>query len=87
MVVRMARKEGRTVKITSRALLARINRRLEKDEAGVMRKCPPHSLSCATLGPYYVAPLTGIIRDYGIDLEKRGREMGLLKEWEALAAE
>jgi hypothetical protein len=78
---------GKKVQITHRALLARINRVLAMTTGEVMKKVPPRSRSYDTLGPYYVAPTHGVIKDYGIDLEARGRAMGLLQPYEELAAE
>jgi len=73
------------VSVSERALLGRINRRLAKDEE-VLKKCRPDSRWYHDLGAYYgVGVRTNSICYQHIDLEEFGRELGVLRPFEALA--
>ena len=84
--------KGRAVKkskvpISERAIVARINRTLAKqDEA--LRRCRQDSRSFSSLGSYYTIDLNrNCITGKDLDIEAVGRELGVLKEWEELGAE
>ena len=70
--------------VTERALLARINRKLEK-EGSLIKKCRRNSRSWHVLGDYYEIDIqiNGVV-SYNVDLEDRARELGCLKGYENL---
>jgi hypothetical protein len=72
-----------TVPISKRALLARLNRKLEADAAAVKitRDGTP---ARRTLGEYYTVR-DGGVSDANIDLESYGRQYGVLAQHEHLA--
>lgn len=77
----MARKQF--VPVTTAALIARINRKLKHDDE---KLCKSRSEGAAhDLGEYFVIDAS---RNYvvtkGIELEEFGRELGVLRGWEAL---
>jgi len=68
--------------VTERALLQRVNRRLAKS-GGVLRK----ALSPEPLGAFFVVDTNrNIVANTHVDLEKLGRELGVLRSWEEVAA-
>ena len=72
------------VKVTERALIARINRKLAKQDEKLLT-CRESSPSFYTLGRYYVVNIYGnyvINQDVGLD--ELGREMGVLKPFEEM---
>jgi len=70
--------------ISERALLARLNRKLEK-HSEIIKKCRSDSHAYGDFGNYYSVSLqTNAIQAQHIDLEKWGREYEVLKEWEEL---
>lgn len=78
--------------VSSRALLQRINRALErraKTEGGMWEKliaCRPGTRDYADLGAFYEVDYEkNAITGKYIDLEKFGRELEVLKPWERLA--
>jgi hypothetical protein len=75
------------VQVSERALLARINRRLDK-ERELIRKCRPDARGYATLGDYHRIDwhLNAVI-DTHVNLEDLSRDLDLLKPWEVLARE
>ena len=71
--------------ITVRALLQRINRRLNKDFERVYKLRSPRPPYMETYGDYYRVDLqiNGVV-DTDVDLEDLGRELGVMKAWEKL---
>ena len=75
------------VKVSDRALLARINRKLLKEDR-IVKKCRPDSRSYHDLGDYYMVDLrsNGVLFHYkNLDLSKLAKELELLKPYEELA--
>lgn len=70
--------------VTERALFARIDRKLSKDGER-LRRCKEDSKSFSDLGSLYIVDrnLNTIIAKH-CDLERLGREIGALAEWEIL---
>lgn len=79
----MARKPEK-LKVSERALFARINRKIHDDDL-VLRRCPATRRDHHNLGDYYLVNwrINGVAGK-GIDLEDYGREVGALKEFEEL---
>lgn len=74
---------SKTVPVTSRAILARVNRQLAKDGQS-LKKCPPGSKAFAELGPYYlINGRKGLIRT-AIDLPEFATELGCLRPYERI---
>jgi hypothetical protein len=71
------------VRVSERALFARVDRELNKKEER-LRRCRPSSRDYHELGNYYVINwrFNGITAK-DIDLEGLARKLGVLKEWEA----
>jgi hypothetical protein len=78
--------EVQTIPISTRALLARIGRKLVHD-GEYIRAMSPSSRWYAQYGPYYVVNANNAVTTAGIsDLGKLAREVGVLKpfeRWEA----
>ena len=75
------------VPVTTRALVARINRKLQKDDEK-LKACRSDSRAYHDLGDFYVVDVsTGFVTSKDIDLEGTGREMGVLKQYERVEAE
>ena len=74
-----------TVPISSRALIARINRSL-RDARKQLIASRPNSASLTEIGRYYVVDVAGnrVIRKH-VELEAYAREIGVLRAWERLA--
>lgn len=74
----------RKAPISERALVARINRKLDhSDEA--LKKCRVNSRWYSTLGDYYlVNNQSNTIVAYHVDIEDLARNCGVLNEWEVL---
>jgi hypothetical protein len=72
------------VKLSERALLARINRALAKEDEG-LRRCREDSRDFHNLGRYYRVDYfhNGIVGT-DVDLESLGRELKVLADWEVL---
>jgi DNA-binding response OmpR family regulator len=71
--------------ITTRTLLARINRKLAHSNEAV-RKCREGSHGHANLGDYYLLDLyTNTVRNSQIDLEHLARELQVLHEFEQVS--
>lgn len=79
----MARKPEK-LKVSERALFARINRRIYDDDL-VLRRCPATRRGYHNLGDFYLVNwrINGIAGK-NIDLEDYGREVGALKDYEEL---
>jgi hypothetical protein len=74
------------MKITETALMARINRRLAHG-AERLRKCRPNSRHYSDLGDYYLLDGHNNITGPHIEsLESYGRDLGVLRAGETLAA-
>ncbi|GAB3377704.1 hypothetical protein [Azotobacter armeniacus] len=72
------------VKVTERALLARINRALRKDNQQLYR-CREGSQAHGELGDFYaVDTALDVIMAKHIDLAMWARDMGVLPDWEEL---
>lgn len=80
----MARKPEK-LKVSERALFARINRKIYADDL-VLRSCPATRRDHQNLGDYYLVNWrsNGVAGKY-IDLEDYGREVGALRDYEELA--
>lgn len=80
----MARKPEK-LKVSERALFARINRKIYDDDL-VLRRCPATRRDHHNLGDYYLVNwrISGVAGKY-IDLEDYGREVGALRDYEELA--
>jgi hypothetical protein len=72
------------VKFTKRALYQRINRAL-RAEGIQLRTCRSGRWQLE-LGTYYIVDvLSNYVARQHVDLEKLGRELGVIKPWEVLA--
>jgi hypothetical protein len=74
-----------TVPISKRALLARLNRKLDADHAAV-KITRYNTPARRTLGEYYVVA-DGGVADSNVDLESYGRQHGALAQHEHLTDE
>lgn len=82
----MKAKQNQKVPVTSRALIQRINRRLKPD--GEMLKRSRGALAEGELGEYYTVDFERNVLGYTrINLEKYGRELGVLADFESLEDE
>ena len=69
--------------ITERLVMARINRALR--DGTQLHKCRPNHKLFGRCGTYWLQGVDGsIVKDH-IDLEKMGRETGVIAEWETMA--
>ena len=68
--------------ITERLVMARINRMLT--DGRQLHKCRPNSKMFARCGPYWLQGGDGSILQDHIDLEKLGRETGVIAKWETM---
>ncbi len=73
--------------VTERALFSRINRKLKK-EGEILRRCRENSRFYADMGPYYaVDVVSNTVTARGVsDLEAWGRDLGVMRPFEKLAA-
>lgn len=71
------------VKVTTRALEARMRRHLQKENL-VLRKCKVDSRWYHDLGDYYAVNENNSVRDTHIPLEAWAREAGVLKPYETV---
>ncbi len=79
----MAKKSDVKVPISERALVQRINRKLA-DEGQLVKKA--RERVATTLGDYFVVDLTSnAVMDQDVDLEKLGRELKVLHDYETVA--
>ena len=79
--------KSQKVKVSERALLARINRKLQPG-GEVMKRCRESSRAHDELGDYYLVNLRrGAVADKHIALEAYGRVMKLLQDYEELEGE
>ena len=70
--------------VTERALVQRLNRCLAREDR-VLRKCRPGP-DYAELGDWYCVDLSSnTIASKDVDLEEWGRELGVLKPYEAMS--
>ena len=83
----MKKGKPQKLKVSERALFARINRKIDADEL-ILRRCRPTMRDHHELGDYYTVNwrINGIW-EKDIDLEAYGREVGALKDYEELATE
>lgn len=73
------------VKVTERALFARLARVLKKDGT-LLKRLPQRSKWWHDLGTFYTVDANlNCVVDKDINLEVWSRELGVLKEWEVLA--
>jgi len=73
--------------VTERALFARIDRKLAKDGER-LRRCKEDSRAFSELGALYIVNVnSNTITAKSCDLEKLGREIGVLSDWEVLEAD
>jgi hypothetical protein len=75
------------LKVSERALFARINRKIHDDDL-MLRRCRASSRDYHNLGDFYLVNwrINGVA-GYHVDLETYGREVGALKDYEELAEE
>ena len=79
-------KAPRTVPITIRALVQRINRKLAED--GEVLKAPRGARALQELGDYYILDINlNAVLHKDVDVEELGRELGALKDYEHVAGE
>jgi hypothetical protein len=75
--------ETHIVKLTDRALLQRINRKLKEQDKQV-RKCRENSRSYNDLGSYYAVDVSrNSIAWLNVDLTELARELDVLRPWES----
>ena len=83
-------KAKRRVPVSERALVQRINRALAKDEwepPPILKKTRG-ARALVDLGEFYVIDQRrNLIVEKDVDLERYGRELGALEDWEELAEE
>jgi hypothetical protein len=77
------------VPVTKRALIQRINRKLEvtkgRDSIAARVKATRGGRAQTDLGDYYLLDAErGAVLDHHLDLEAYGRELGVLAAWERL---
>ena len=71
------------VPITEKALYQRINRKLRSQDAVLKRA---RGSAQTTLGDYFVVDFYGnFVKQHHVDIERLGRELDVLAEWEKLA--
>jgi hypothetical protein len=77
------------VPVGKRALIQRLNRALAKcGDSGEMLRTPRGEKARQDLGEYYVLDLRhNCVIDKDVDLEEYGRDLGVLKPYEALREE
>jgi hypothetical protein len=68
--------------ITERLVMARINRTLTDGQQ--LHKCRPSCKMFARCGNYWLQGADGGILQDHIDLEKLGREIGVIAKWERM---
>lgn len=80
----MAKKQtGTRLKITERALMQRINRKLKQD--GEQLRTARTQQVETTVGHYFIVDMNrNAITTQRVDLEKMGRELGVIQPWEEL---
>ncbi len=72
------------IPISARAALQRINRRLAKDHQRV-RKSRGRMLNQPECGEYHeIDSYRNALLDWDVDLEARGRELGVIADWETV---
>jgi hypothetical protein len=79
-------KSGTKLKLTQRALMQRINRKLARNhqKLSTVRSAGHES----NVGRYFILNVSrNVITETNIELEKLGRRLGVFKEWEELAME
>ena len=77
----MANRKGHKVKITTRALLQRINRKLDSDQEKLCTSRGERAYQ--DVGRYYIVNYyNNSIAGTDVDPEKLGRELGVLKGYE-----
>jgi hypothetical protein len=75
--------KGKTVPVTMRALIQRINRKLAKE--GKALKAARGESARQQMGNYYVIDVNQnfLVRDH-VDPEAEGRDLGVLQPWESV---
>ena len=68
--------------ITERLVMTRINRTLTDGQQ--LHKCRPDSKMFSRCGTYWLQDADGSILQDHIDLEKMGRETGVIAKWERM---
>jgi hypothetical protein len=84
----MAKTKGEgKVPVSTRALLARLNRKLRHEDL-MVKTCAPYRRGYDELGDFYVVNTNrNWIAEKNIDLEDFAREYEVLKPWEKLVEE
>lgn len=76
--------EHRKVKVTEKAVVARIRRKLASDGES-LRRCRPNSRSYHELGDWYTTDdRIGAVIHKGINIAELAKELGVLKDWEEI---
>jgi hypothetical protein len=74
---------GRKVPVSERALIQRINRKLAQEDKCL--KAPRGLAAKSSLGDFYILNWArNFIVDTKVDLERLGRKLGVLADWEDL---
>lgn len=73
------------ITITERALTMRIKRALSREDASRLCRTRSGSQAEMNLGQYYVVDSRNIVTAYHCDLEDLGRDLGVLKQHEAMS--
>lgn len=73
------------ITITERALTMRIKRALSREDASRLCRTRSGSRAEMDLGEYYVLDSRNLPTSTHVDLEDLGRELGVLKDYEAMS--
>ncbi len=76
----------RCIPVSERALIARVNRKLSKEDKRI-RKTRPESRARYNLGIYYLLNYQNIVIDYDFNLQEMADKCGVLHEREFLSTE
>jgi hypothetical protein len=76
----------RRLKITERALIQRLNRKLKQD--GEQLRTSRSTQTEITVGRYFIVDIQrNFISTQDVDIEKLGRELGVIQAWEEVETE
>jgi hypothetical protein len=83
----MMKAKPKKVPVSARALLQRVNRKLDAD-GEIVKRTRDGSRARVDMGEYFVVDTAvGGARATNIDLESYARELGVMADWEALDEE
>ena len=80
-------KQSKRVAVSRRAVIQRVRRRLAHDAQTLFTNRSACPMVHAQIGDLYVVDQNNHIADTHIELEKYARDLGVLADWEAMAAE